>query len=588
MRLPKILLSLAAAALAVPAGAQAATPGVNVVGPAPQALAQALGTGAKTVRMFVRWTDFEPQARGQYPANPQHNAAVDAAILEYDTAIRTLNAAGAKPLFVVTGAPSWANGSNDATVAPSDPEDLAAFLGRFAAHNKAVGSVLGYEVWNEPDENLFWHPAPDAAKYAALLKASYAAIKAADPSATVATGPMTGNDYAWLDQLYAQGAGGSFDVVSVHTDTACSVNGPDFFYREDGRIARYAFLGYRSVHDVMAAHGDGGKPIWMSELGWTTTGGVPSSCQRGMWAGQKASGVTEGDQAAFLTHAYACLANDPYVTQAAWFTLQDDATQSTDELRHYGLLRGDGSAKPSLDAFKAVVAAGGGPAGACGDFDAPRLRVIKPVANQQFVDRLDIQAAAEDGPGGVGLSRIGFTYDGGQKLANFAENLGWDKPVGLTPWYGSSDLALGPHTIEILAIDKNGNAVTQTIPVVKVATLKATLKPTFKLHRFKVHHKRQVVRCHHRVCRLRGMLLRGASAAAGAAPTIGGHVWVQWQYRNNHHKYRRLSGALALASKPFAFRADLKRAGRWRVRVVYQGQAPWKTAKTKFTYFRLK
>jgi hypothetical protein len=583
MRLPKILLSLAAAAaaLVVPGAAEAASPGVNVLSATPAQIQQALDTGAKTVRMFVSWHELEPNGRGQYPDNPQHNADVSAVIQAYDHAIRTLNAGGAKPLFVVTTAPSWANGTSDVAVPPSDPADYADFLKRFAAHARGVGSVLGYEIWNEPDENQFWHPAPDAARYSALLKAAYGAIKEADPAATVVSGPMTGNNYEWLEQLYGQGAGGSFDAVAVHTDTACSVYGPDFFYRENGKIARYSFLGYRSVHDVMAAHGDGGKPIWMSELGWTTTGGVPNSCQRGAWAGQKASGVTEDVQAQYLTHAYACLANDPYVTEAAWFTLQDSPTQPVEELRHYGLLRADGSAKPALDAFRSIVASNGGQPGACGDFDAPRLRVIKPAPGQQFVDRLDIQAAAEDGAGGVGLSRIGFTYDGGQKLANFAENLGWDKPVGLTPWYGSRDLPLGAHTIEVLAIDKNGNSVTQSIPVVKVATLKATLTPTFKLRGKKV-------KCKRHVCSIGGMLARGAAAASGATPTIGGHVAVQWEYRNAKHKYRRLSGGLSLASKPFSFRATLKRAGKWRVRVVYQGQSPWKKTATKYLYFKLK
>ena len=101
----------------------------------------------------------------------------------------------------------------------------------------------------------------------------------------------------------------------MHTDTACLDRGPDEFYRENGVLARFTFLGYRTVRDTMAAHGDGGKPIWMSELGWSSTNGSPTSCTRGTWAGQKPSGVTEANQAAFLTKAYACLANDPYVTE---------------------------------------------------------------------------------------------------------------------------------------------------------------------------------------------------------------------------------------------------------------------------------
>ena len=61
----------------------------------------------------------------------------------------------------------------------------------------------------------------------------------------------------------------------------------------------------------------------------------------GQWAGKKPSGVTDANQAANLTKAYGCLANDPYVTQALWFTLRDTTTESVDELNHYGLVLAD-------------------------------------------------------------------------------------------------------------------------------------------------------------------------------------------------------------------------------------------------------
>ena len=575
MKLTKTLpLAAALCALLAPA-AQAAQPGVNIGGaPTADHVQEAINTGAKTVRIFALWKDFEPHAKGEYPSSDVNLANISRT---FDDAIRALNAAGAKPLFVVTEAPSWANGSGDVNVPPVNPQDFADFLKRFAAHNKAVGSVAGYEVWNEPDENIFWHPGPDAIKYTAMLKSAYTAIKSGDPAATVVAGPMTGNDYSWLEQLYAAGAQGSFDVVAVHTDTACLDRGPDEYYREDGKLARFTFLGYRTVHDTMVAHGDGDKPIWMSELGWSSTGGGPTSCTRGTWAGQKPSGVSEANQATYLTKAYSCLANDPYVTEALWFTLRDTTTESPDELNHYGLLRTDGSPKPSLSAFRGVVQQGGGAAGPCGDFDAPSIRVVKPAPGQQFVDKLDVAAAATDT--GVGLARITFTYDGGNNIRSWGDLVN-DAPVSMAPWFGSSKLGLGPHTVEITAVDKSGNTATQAVNVTKVATLAATLTPTFKLRTKKIVCKR-------RVCRIAGSLSR-ASAAAGVTPSIGGHVGVEWQFRNKQGQWRKLMGGLKQAGKPFTFTAKLKRAGRWRVRLVYQGQAPWKKTATKYLTFRLK
>jgi hypothetical protein len=586
MRPPKILLTLVAAllaAIALPSAASAAQPGVNIAGaPTPDRVSEAIATGAKTVRIFALWKDFEPNARNEYPSNEVNLANT---IKVYDDAIKQLNAAGAQPLFVVMSTPAWANGSSDVDVPPTNPADFGDFLKRFAAHNKAVGTVAGYEVWNEPDENMFWHPGPDPVKYTALLKAAYAGIKAGNPAATVVAGPMTGNDYQWLENLYTAGAAGSFDVVAVHTDTACLDRGPDEFYRENGALARYTFLGYRTVHDTMAAHGDGNKQIWMTELGWSSTNGSPTSCTRGQWAGQKPSGVSEAAQASFLTKAYSCLANDPYVTQAAWFTLRDTNDQSVDELNHYGLLRLDGSPKPSLNAFKAVAAAGGGSAGPCGDFDAPSIRVVKPTPNQQFVDKLDLQAAATDN--GVGVARITFSYDTNVEVRNFTDGLANNVPVGLAPWQGSGKLGLGPHMIIVTALDKNGNTSTVQVPVVKVdpAALKSTLTPTVKLKSKKVKCSKK------RECKVSGSISRSAAVKAlkgAAVPSLGGKVAVEWQFRNKKGKWRKLAGGLKPANKPFTFKAKLKNKGKWRVRVVYQGQAPWKKASSKYLNFKLK
>ena len=152
--------------------------------------------------------------------------------------------------------------------------------------------------------------APSPAAYTALLKAAYPAIKAADPAATVIVGGLVGNDFEFVEQLYDNGAKGSFDAVGVHTDTACLTTDPREYYREpSGRIGRYSFTGYREVRATMLAHGDD-KPVWMTELGWSTTTGT---CERGGRAGTKEAGVTQAVQADFLTKAYGCLADDPYV-----------------------------------------------------------------------------------------------------------------------------------------------------------------------------------------------------------------------------------------------------------------------------------
>lgn len=549
-------------ALALPAASHAATPGVNLTEFDAGKVDQAALLGVKRVRVFIDWDKFEPSKGNLSPFW----------MTLYQQGLARMNAHGMEPVFVLLNSPAWARDSSNPASPPRNVEDFADFASRIATQfRQDMGGTrtIGYEIWNEPDENQFWSTGADPVRYAALVKTAYGAIHAADGHAKVVLGPTTGNNYNWVEKLYDNGIKGFFDVAAVHTDTACLIDAPDSFYRDNNRLAQFTFLAYREVRASMEARGDA-KPIWMTELGWSTTG---LTCSRGMWAGQKPAGVSEAKQAEFLTHAYRCLANDPYLENAIWFNFQDFGTTDS-ELGRYGLLRPDGSPKPSYAAFKAIVGAAGGSAGDCGDFTPPTLRVLKPAPNTQFVDKLDVQAAASDG--GVGLARITFNYNGGTGIRNYTDALANDKPVGLAPWQGSGKLPVGKYVIEVLALDKNGNTTTVKVPVEKVTTLASTLTPRFKL-------KSKKVACKRGVCKISGSLSRGKAGS----PSIGGKVAVEWQFRNKKGKWRKLIGGLKPASKPFTFTAKPKQKGRWRVRVVYRGQAPWKKSASKFLAFRV-
>ena len=568
---PRHLFALATllCGLAVAAPAHAASPGLNIsaYADAPQAVQQ----GAEQVRFFVPWRNFEPNSPRDFSARGP--VAPSPLVDDLKTYVNRVRAAGKTPIMVLLDAPDWASSVADARPhkPPANATDFSAFAGELATwlHQKD-GPAPVYEVWNEPDAADFWGGAPDVDLYTALLRNSYTAIKAGDPRALVLTGPTTGNNYAWIESLYARGAKGSFDGVAVHTDTACSIVGPDVFYRDPatGRLGRYTFLAYREVRASMLANGDD-KPIWMSEIGWSTTSAV---CASGDSAGKKAGGVSEADQAEFLSKGFACLANDPYVVSAQWFTLRDAPSH------HYGLLRQDGSAKPAAARF--AGAAGIGP-GACGDFEPPAVNVIAPADGQQFVDRLDLRSAAADT--GVGLQRITYTFDGGKRISAM-DGLSNGGVFAMAPWYGSSELALGPHTIEVAALDKNGNTAKKVINVTKVApgALKPTVAPRFK------SVKRPSCRKAKTGARLTRCSISGFLSKGAGTDTIGGRVAVEWQFLNKKRQWRKLSGGLARASKPFVFRAVLSRKGSWRVRVVYAGQPPYKKSATPFVAFKVR
>jgi len=526
MRRHRLLLAVLAAMLVAPAASHAATPGVNIAQGSQLPYAQA--TGAKYVRIFA----------------PRDAATVDPG--SYRGMAEQARSMGMSVIFVLLGDASGG-------ITPPDPADFASFAGTFAGRMAGAG-VAAYEIWNEEDESMFWPGAPNAPQYAAVVRATYPAIKSADPGAKVLLGPLTGNNYDFLNQLYANGAGGYFDGVSVHTDTACLVDPPSSYYRDNGNVARFTFLGFRTVHDVMAAHGDGAKPIWMTEFGWTT---ATSTCARGMWAGQKAAGVSEAQQAANLREAFHCLAAYPYVETAMWFTLRETNNQG-DELDHYGLERMDTTHKPSWDAFHAVATQGDTLTGPCGDFDAPSLNVTSPGTNEQYVQVLTISAVATD-PSNV--ARITFQADG-KEIRNFTgADVGSGKAVNLE-WQGAKRLGFGKHTITVLALDPMGNTTTRNVVVTRVRKLKATLKTKMRLGKVHVKGRRASI---------------SGKVAKTAVAAVSGKVRVYWQQKRKG-KWKTIHGGLKPANKPFTFRQKLKRAGTWRVKVKYVNVAPYKSS----------
>jgi hypothetical protein len=540
----RCLILAALGVLVLAPAAHAATPGVNVSGvPNDQNVSDVIASGSKYARFFALWSDVEA-THGQF----------DGLLMQtYQDEFARLNAAGVKPIVVITGAPSWANGSSDRLVPPRSAADFGAFAGAFATRLR--GKVAGYEIWNEPDAAAFWHGgAPDVAKYAALLKAGYPAIKAADPSAKVVTGPTTGNDYTWIDGLYANGAKGSFDAVAVHTDTACLDRGPDFFYREGGRIGQFSFLGYHSVHDVMAAHGDGNTPIWMTELGWSST---TQTCQRGQWAGKKAAGVGEANQATYLKAAYHCLAQDPYVQVALWFSLQDLGA-SDSELNRYGLLRADHSQKPSWAAFHDVAVNGDQQTGDCAKLSGPSITVAAPTEGAQYVDGLFLRASATD----PNLHSVSFYVDG-KKVTGFSgAKITGGKYVSML-WHGASKLSYGRHTVSVRASDNVGNVSSQDVTVahVRPGQLSSNALQAVQL-KIKVSG--------------RGLIRRVTGRVVAPTPT-GGRVHVMFQIKR-HGKWKTRHLVSKNANHPFRVTQHLAGPGNWRVRVQFMGAGLYKAA----------
>jgi Cellulase (glycosyl hydrolase family 5) len=413
--------------------------GVNLVGntASQEPSVQALGT--HWVRMFASWPDLEP-TKGAFSTFW---------LSYYEETFRALPS-GTKVILDVVDTPSWETGSSNEQTPPTNPEEYAAFAGALAQH---LGTkVAAYEIWNEEDSTLWWPSGPSPAAYTQLLKDTYPAIKAADPSATVVLGGLTGNDFEFLEGVYQAGGKGYFDAVGVHTDTACDVLSPYDFVRGVGnRLIADSFLAYREVHAVMLANGDD-KPIWMTELSWRTTN---ATCEEGAFAGQKAAGVTEEQQATYLRQAYHCLAQAPYVQVALWFPLEDEAAATA------GLLRSDGSHKPSFAAMQAYARKGDKLTEPCGNFTGPTITVQSPANHVNYRGPLPIRVSAKSS---AGVFRIRLEIDG-KLIRNYDSNDFAPSLFGALDWQGAKHIPYGWHTLTFVAYDKENNVSRTSIRI---------------------------------------------------------------------------------------------------------------------------
>ncbi len=391
------------------------------------------------VNVFMGWNGIET-SKGVY-----NQALIDAYMQEFGAL-----PPGTKINVNVAGTPAWAaGGSTDTREPPTNTQDYADFMryisGRFA------GIVTSWEIWNEEDSTGWW--VGDEATYVQLLRQAYPAVKAGAPGTLVVFGGTVGNDYDYLNQAYTDGAGGSFDAVGLHTDTGCLTNSPYFYQRDpNSRIDRFSFLGYREVHATMAAHGDGGKPIYLTELGWSTTTGACATAN-------KPGGVSQAQQASFLSQAYHCLASDPYVAVGIWFELVDNGTAET-SLNRYGLLDSNFAPRAAFDAFANFSVNGDQLTGSCGNFTAPVIKVTSPVENASAPGALQIDVSAS-APAGV--RRISLFYDGTHLIRNFTNAAAPATLSGSLSWQGAKKLSAGPHTLVVTAIDPQGNSSSTTL-----------------------------------------------------------------------------------------------------------------------------
>jgi hypothetical protein len=292
--------------------------------------------GATWVRYDLSWD------------NVQHSSSRSYNWGQYDAVANAAVARGLRPLVIIDFTPAWARSADckgTKFCAPADNGAIASFAAAAVKRYAPMG-VHDWEIWNEPNLAGRWQPRADPVQYTNMLKAVYPAIKQADPQATViggASAPASTRDGNYrpddfVSAMYEARARGSFDALSEHPYTYPIT--PSEAVRTD------AWGQLINIHETMVRNGDGNKLVWVTEYGAPTNGpseNVPPH-------------VTEQLQAEMVEDAIRSFRTYSWSGPFFWYDYQDAGTDTSSIENFFGLVRADGSHKPSYDAFVQAVA----------------------------------------------------------------------------------------------------------------------------------------------------------------------------------------------------------------------------------------
>ncbi|MEW5959598.1 MAG: carboxypeptidase regulatory-like domain-containing protein [Chloroflexota bacterium] len=213
-------------------------------------------------------------------------------------------------------------------------------------HWPAGQGVRHWEVWNEPDFDLFWQGT--LAEYVRLLEVTYKSVKTADPQAVVLLGGLGFYEKPfWLGQVLQQSAARSgrpyFDAVSVHHYWSV--------YNSEARL--------NEVRALLDIYGYGHLPLWMTESGLSVWDDFPATAHHVSpdtpWRG------TRAEQADYVIQ-HAALALFHGVERYFHFMLHDDCGDGPSTA--FGLRQNfsphqcnpaQGRPRPAYDAYQLVT-----------------------------------------------------------------------------------------------------------------------------------------------------------------------------------------------------------------------------------------
>ncbi len=291
--------------------------------------------GARWIREPLRWAVAEPEP-GQWRWD------------RYDRLFTSSARHGLTVLPVLLETPPWAGRAWNTL--PAEPLSYAGLVAQVTArygpggtfwrsHPALDGSLAPrlFELWNEPYLSRFSDGGVDPARYARLVRAAAQAGRRANP----ASGFLIEADYYPGLADYFEGMYRAVPDLNAYFD-GIAVHPYSLVHSPADRSDRWGVRRLEDVHRHFAAHGAGTKPLWITEIGWSTCPDNDRFC------------VSERRQAADIRSLFALLRHRwrSYVRGVFLYKLTSDPGSASDHENWFGLMRANGTRKPAWYAFR--------------------------------------------------------------------------------------------------------------------------------------------------------------------------------------------------------------------------------------------
>jgi polysaccharide biosynthesis protein PslG len=273
--------------------------------------------GFKWIRMDFAWEGIE-KTKGVYDWS------------DYDELTENLRKHHLSAIYILDYSnPLYEGKVGNDIASPQHPESIEAYskwAAAAAAHYR--GKHIIWEIWNEPNGG-FWKPGPNASQYSALAVSAAAAIRKADPKATIAGPACAMFDWPFLETFLQSGVLQNIDAITMHPYRGFQLGpetaGPEY-ERLRGLIEKYAPEGKKKM------------PILSGEWGYATQKGrTPPETQAAYAVRQQLFNLLSG------------------VPLSIWYDWKNDGPDAGYNEHNFGTVSNDLSLKPAYTALKTLT-----------------------------------------------------------------------------------------------------------------------------------------------------------------------------------------------------------------------------------------